>query len=135
MKRGEVRWYTFKEPEKRRPVLILTRSSAIGYLNTITVAPITTTIRDIPTEVYLNREDGLLTDCAVKFDNIQTVAKSKIGDLITYLSSVKLDEANTAISFALVSPPASYDPKATQTRSPTLPPIQRWDRVVEPLNR
>jgi len=101
MKRGEVRWYTFKEPGKRRPVLILTRSSAIGYLNTITVAPITTTIRDIPTEVYLNREDGLLTDCAVKFDNIQTVAKSKIGDLITYLSSVKLDEANTAISFAL----------------------------------
>ena len=101
MKRGEVRWYTFKEPDKRRPVLILTRSSAIGYLNTITVAPITTTIRDIPTEVYLSREDGLLTDCAVNFDNIQTVAKSKIGDLITYLSSVRLDEANTAISFAL----------------------------------
>ena len=101
MKRGEVRWYTFKEPDKRRPVLILTRSSAIGYLNTITVAPITTTIRDIPTEVYLSREDGLLTDCAVNFDNIQTVAKSKIGDLITYLSSVRLDETNTAISFAL----------------------------------
>jgi mRNA interferase MazF len=101
MKRGEVRWYTFKEPDKRRPVLILTRSSAIGYLNTITVAPITTTIRDIPTEVYLSREYGLLTDCAVNFDNIQTVAKSKIGDLITCLSSVRLDEANTAIGFAL----------------------------------
>ena len=101
MKRGEVRWYTFKEPDKRRPVLILTRSSAIGYLNTITVAPITTTIRDIPTEVYLSREDGLLTDWSVNFDNIQTVAKSKIGDLMSYLSSVRLDEANTAISFAL----------------------------------
>ena len=50
MKQGEVRWYTFKAPDKRRPVLILTRNSAIGFLNALTVAPITRTVRDIPSE-------------------------------------------------------------------------------------
>ena len=46
MRRGEVRWYTFRAPDKRRPVLILTRDSAVGYLTSVTVAPITTTIRE-----------------------------------------------------------------------------------------
>lgn len=59
MKRGEVRWYTFKAPDKRRPVLVLTRDTAIGFLNSVTVAPITTTIREIPSELYLNQEDGM----------------------------------------------------------------------------
>ncbi len=65
MKRGEIRWYTFKAPDKRRPVLILTRNSAIGFLNSVTIAPITTTIRDIPTEVHLSPADGMLTECVV----------------------------------------------------------------------
>ncbi len=65
MKRGEIRWYTFKAPDKRRPVLILTRNSAISFLNSVTIAPITTTIRDIPTEVYLSPADGMLTECVV----------------------------------------------------------------------
>ena len=60
-------------------VLILTRNSAIRVLNSLTVAPITTTIRDIPTEVRLHQADGLLTDCAVNLDNIQTVQKLKMG--------------------------------------------------------
>ena len=59
MRRGEVHWYTFQAPDKRRPVLILTRTSAIGYLTALTVAPITTTIRDIPSEVLLTQQDGL----------------------------------------------------------------------------
>ena len=70
MKRGEVRWYTFKAPDKHRPVLILTRDSAIGFLNALTVAPITTTVRDIPSEVFLTRQDGLLTECTVNLDHI-----------------------------------------------------------------
>lgn len=77
MRRGEVRWYTFREPDKRRPVLILTRESAISYLNALTVAPITTTIRHIPSEVYLSPDDGLLTECVANLDNIQTVPKRK----------------------------------------------------------
>lgn len=101
MRRGEVRWYTFQEPDKRRPVLILTRDSAIGYLNALTVAPITTTIRNIPSEVYLTPDDGLLTECAANLDNIQTVPKAKLGPLIAYLSRERREEVNQALGFAL----------------------------------
>jgi len=96
-----VRWYMFKAPDKRRPVLILTRTSAIGFLNALTVAPITTTIRDIPSEVFLSREDGLLSDCAANLDNIQTVPKANLGSLITHLSPERMREMEQAISFAL----------------------------------
>jgi len=101
MKRGDVCWYAFKAPDKRRPVLILTRTSAIGYLNALTVAPITTTIRNIPSEVFLSQEDGLLTDCAANFDNIQTVPKLQISSLITSLSPLRMREVGRAIRFAL----------------------------------
>jgi len=101
MKQGEVRWYTFEPPDKRRPVLILTRSSAIRHLTAVTVAPITTTIREIPTEVVLSTADGLFTDCAVNMDNIQTIMKSKVGSLISSLSADRMTEVNYALSFAL----------------------------------
>jgi mRNA interferase MazF len=101
MRRGEVRWYTFKEPDKRRPVLILTRNSAIGFLNALTVAPITTTIRDIPSEVLLTPADGLPTDCAANMDNIQTIPKHRLGSVIAHLSSERMEEVNRAIAFAL----------------------------------
>lgn len=101
MRRGEVRWYTFQAPDRRRPVLILTRDSAIPYLHGITVAPITTTVRDIPTEVFLTPEDGLLTPCAANLDNIQTVPKSKLSSVISYLSPERMADVNRAIAFAL----------------------------------
>ncbi len=96
-----MRWYTFKAPDKRRPVLVLTRNSAIGFLNALTVAPITTTVRDIPSEVFLSKEDGMFSDCAVNLDNIQTVPKSKLGKLITHLTYDRMEEVQQAISFAL----------------------------------
>jgi len=101
MRRGEVRWYRFKKPDKKRPVVILTRNSAIEYLGEITVAPITSTIRDIPSEVLLSREDGVKHDCAINFDHIQTVSKGKIGKLIIELSSPKLTQLQQALNFAL----------------------------------
>ena len=101
MNRGEVCWYTFKAPDKRRPVLILTRDSAIGMLNSVTVAPITSTIRSIPTEVVLTEADGLPNTCAANFDNLQTIPKSNIGARIAQLTSRKMKEAAEAISFAL----------------------------------
>ena len=101
MKRGEVRWYEFQPPDKRRPVLILTRNSAIRLLNEITIAPITSTIRGIPTEIVLTVEDGLPQDCAVNFDHLQTVPKRKIGRLITSLSDEKLGLISPALLFAL----------------------------------
>ena len=101
MERGEVRWYTFKQPDKRRPVLLLTRSSAISVLNTVTVAPITTTVRHIPSEVFLSPSDGLLTDCAANFDNLQTIPKANLGSLITVLSPDQMTKVDQAIAFAL----------------------------------
>lgn len=101
MKRGEVRWYTFAPPDKRRPVLILTRNTAIGFLQSLTVAPITTTVRDIPSELYLDEDDGMFTGCAVNFDNLVTVPKRKIAGLITTLSWEKMLDAEDAIRFAL----------------------------------
>ena len=101
MKRGEIRWYKFQSPDKKRPVLILTRDSALEYLGEVTIAPITSTIRDIPSEVCLSSQDGMPRDCAINCDHIQTVAKGRIGSLITTLSSEKLKEVSNAIYFAL----------------------------------
>ncbi|MFP4035449.1 MAG: type II toxin-antitoxin system PemK/MazF family toxin [Desulfovermiculus sp.] len=79
MKRGEIRWYKFNKPDKKRPVLILTRNSVIEYLNEITIAPITSTVRDIPSEVFLSKEDGMPRECAVNCDHLQTVSKLDAG--------------------------------------------------------
>jgi mRNA interferase MazF len=101
MKRGDVRWYMFKPPDKRRPVLILTRNSILEYLNEVTVAPITSTIRDIASEVRLGKEDGMPNECAVNLDYIQTVPKDHVGKLVTALSRERLVEVRNAIRFAL----------------------------------
>ena len=60
MKRGEVRWFKFKAPDKKRPVLILTRNSILEYLGEVTVVPITSTIRDIPSEVLLSKSEFVI---------------------------------------------------------------------------
>lgn len=101
MKRGEIRWYKFKAPDKKQPVLILTRDSILEYLDEVTVAPITSTIREIPSEVSLSKDDGMPRDCAINFDHIQTVSKAKIGPLITIPSPRKLQEVREAVNFAL----------------------------------
>ena len=101
MNRGDICWYTFKAPDKRRPVLIVTRDSAIEVLNSVTIAPITSTIRSIPTEVVLTKDDGLPNTCAANFDNLQTVPKSNIGDRIARLTARRMKEAGAAVSFAL----------------------------------
>lgn len=101
MKRGEIRWYKFKKPDKERPVVILTRDTVLQYMGEVTVAPVTTTIRDIPTEVLLGHEDGMSKNCAVNLDHVQTVSKIKIGKLITTLNREKLSEIRSALLFAL----------------------------------
>ncbi len=100
MKHGEIRWYIFKYPDKKRPVLILTRTSIIDYLSELSIAPITSTIREIPSEVYLTTNDGLPKDCAVNLDHVQTVSKEKIGALITTLSKTKIEKVKEALLFA-----------------------------------
>ena len=101
MKHGEIRWYKVVKPDKKRPVLILTRDSVLEYLGEITVAPITGTIRDIPSEVFLSKVDGMPRDCAVNCDHLQTVSKGKIGPLVTSLTLAKMADVGSAIRFAL----------------------------------
>ena len=101
MKHGDIRWYKFVRPDKKRPVLILTRDSVLEYLNEVTIAPITTTVRNIPSEVFLTIADGMLRDCAVNCDHLQTVPKGKIGPLITSLLPAKMVDVGQAIRFAL----------------------------------
>ena len=101
MKHGDIRWYKFVRPDKKRPVLILTRDSVLEYLNEVTIAPITTTVRNIPSEVFLTKDDGMLRDCAVNCDHLQTVPKGKIGPLITSLPPAKMVGVGQAIRFAL----------------------------------
>lgn len=101
MKRGEIRWYKFEKPDKRRPVVILTRDSIIPHIGEVTVAPVTSTIRDIPSEVLLDKADGMPRKCAINCDHLQTVAKARIGLLITSLSPARMHEIRAAIAFAI----------------------------------
>lgn len=101
MVRGEVRWYQFSAPDKRRPVVILTRDSIIPSLGELTVAPVTTRIREIPSEVVLSRDDGLPRECAVNCDHLQTVPRGRLGATISRLSEEKMQSVATALRFAL----------------------------------
>ncbi len=77
--RGDVRLYNFAPPDKSRPVVVLTRNSAIAYLATVTVAPITSTIRGVPSEVLLNEKDGMKAPCAINLHNQVTVIQERLG--------------------------------------------------------
>jgi mRNA interferase MazF len=99
--RGEVRLYRFSTPDKQRPVLILTRDSAIGYLSGVTVAPITSTIRSVPSEVVLTEEDGMKNPCAVNLHNVVTVSKEHLGRRVAKLSPQRLAAVCSALGFAL----------------------------------
>jgi mRNA interferase MazF len=96
-----VRWYRFAAPDKRRPVVVLTRDSVLQYLGEVTIAPVTSTIREIPSEVRLTSGDGLPRDCAVNLDHVQTVSKGRLGALITTLSTERMREIRSALLFAL----------------------------------
>ena len=100
MIRGDVCFHTFKEPDKRRPVLILTRTNAIGFLNEVTVAPITSTIRDNLSSVWLDESDGMSQICAVSLDHVRTVPKDKLSGPIAHLSDARMLEVLDAIKFA-----------------------------------
>lgn len=100
MIQGDVCLYTFKEPDKRRPVLLLTRNATIPNLTLITVAQITTSMRDIESVVWLDASDGVMTECIVNLDNLQTVPKHKLSRVVAHLSDERMQEAFKAIRFA-----------------------------------
>lgn len=101
LERGEIRLHRFASPDKERPVLVLTRPSALRYLSTVTVAPVTTTIREVPSEVVLDVEDGVKQRCAVNLHNIVTVPQVSLGRRLSQLSPERMREVCAAVGFAL----------------------------------
>lgn len=99
--RGEVRLYRFPPPDKQRPVVVLTRDSAMSYLSAVTVAPITSTIRGVPSEVILTEKDGMKDTCAINLHNVVTVSKAHLGRRVAMLRSERLSEICAALGFAL----------------------------------
>ena len=99
--RGDVRLYEFASPDKVRPVLVLTRQSAIGFLNTVTVAAITSTIRSVASEVLLTEDDGMKKACAVNLYNLACVPTDHLGRKLTQLSEAKMQSVCKALGFAV----------------------------------
>ena len=94
---GEIRWYTFAAPDKRRPVLLLSRELVVERLNEFIVVPATRTIRGIPTEVVLTEDDGLPVACALNFDHISLAKKDRIGVAVTTLKEARWVEVQRAL--------------------------------------
>ena len=99
--RGDVRLYQFAPPDKRRPVVVLTRDSAIAYLSTVTVAPITSTVRGVPSEIVLDETDGMKALCVLNLHNAVTVSQQRLGRRVAQLSSSRMREICIALRFSL----------------------------------
>jgi mRNA interferase MazF len=95
-RRGEI-WWGEIEDVGRRPFLVMTRSAAIPVLNSVLAAPITRTVRGIPTEALLGVDDGMPSDCAASFDNLRVVPKAYLVDRVCLLDSARMVEACRAL--------------------------------------
>lgn len=100
MKQYEIWWAELPAPVGRRPVLLLTRSVAFGYLNKAIVAEITTAIRGIPQEVPVGESEGL-TPSVVNFDNVHVVAKRLLTSRVGVLAASREREVKRALGYAL----------------------------------
>ena len=101
LSRGDVHLCRFALPDKQRPVLILTRDSAVSHLSTVTVAPISSTIRGVPSEVILDVDDGMKDRCAINLHNAVTVSQQRLGRRIASLSAGRMHQVCVALSFSL----------------------------------
>jgi len=101
MQRGEIWWADLPSPMGRRPVLLLSRNEAYEVRNAITVAQVTTTIRNIPVEVKLGPKDGLPKKCVANLDTIATINKNLVTEKIVMLSNSKIKQVDDAVKFAL----------------------------------
>lgn len=101
IKRGDIRLYQFAAPEKKGPVVVLTRDSAVLYLSAVTVALITTAIPGVPSEVLLTADGGMKTHCAINLHNLVTVAENRLGKRIGQLGALRIAEVCAALRFSL----------------------------------
>ena len=92
---GEIWWA--EAEDKRRPVLVVTRSDAVPVLTWIVVAPVTRTIRQIPTEVALGANHGLSVECVASFDNLQPIRRNFLTERLGELGMEDLDEICRAL--------------------------------------
>ncbi len=99
--RGDIRLYRFAPPDKARPVVVLTRDSALRYLSTATVAPITSTLRGVPSEVRLDEQDGMKARCAVNLHNAVTVSQQRLGKRVAHLTPLRMKEICGALRFSI----------------------------------
>jgi len=97
----EIRWADMPVPVGRRPVLLLTRSAAFSYLNTVIVAEITGTIRGIPQEVLIGKKEGLPRPSVVNLDNVHVVRKETLGEKVGALSAGRERDVKRALGYAL----------------------------------
>jgi len=100
MRRGEIRWYTFASPDKRRPVLLLTRDAVIDTLNELIAVPATRTIRGLSTEVLQSPKDGMPTNCALNFDHVGIAQRARFGAVPTTLAESRWREVEDALFIA-----------------------------------
>ena len=100
MRRGEIRWYTFAAPDKRRPVLLLTRDAVIDTLNEIIAVPATRTIRGLSTEVLLSPNDGMPAGWALNFDHVGIAQRARLGAVLTTLAESRWPEEENALVIA-----------------------------------
>lgn len=101
LSRSEIWTYDFASPDKQRPVLVLSRQEVIGLLHTVMVAPVTTTIRGLPSEVVVGPKEGLKHESAVNLDHVQTVEKSRLSRFIGSLSQEKMQQVCEALAIAV----------------------------------
>jgi mRNA interferase MazF len=99
--RGEIWQFSFPRPDRRRPVLVLTRQLLIHHLHTVTVAPITSTIRGIPSEVLIGPECGLKAQSAINLDHLATVPIAGLRSFVGSVSPEILEAVRAALLFAL----------------------------------
>jgi mRNA interferase MazF len=99
--RGDVRLVRFAPPDKQRPVVVLTRDSIVGHLSAVTVAPITSTIRGVASEVVLDVQDGMSDRCAVNLHNVVTISAHRLGKRVAGLSQERLHQVCAALRYSL----------------------------------
>ena len=97
--RGEIWSYRFTAPDKRRPVLVLSRPEVIPLLHTVLVAPVTSS-RGAPSEVHVGIDEGLKHDSAVNLDHVQTVEQDRLVGFVGTLSPVTMQHVCRALAIA-----------------------------------
>lgn len=101
VERGDIWMYRFAKPDKRRPVVVLSRSAALAHLRTAVVAPVTSTIHGLPSEVRVGVADGLKGESVVNLDHLYTVPQAELRQYVGHLDDERMSRVCRAVNIAL----------------------------------